>query len=646
MGNVELVVGDFISRGGFADVHLGTYGGSQVAIKVFRLPGKLSYPEHVERCMKEASILKSVCHNNVLRYINIRKNDDLHEVFLITEYIEGGSMERFCREERLPLLDKDKQRIACSCWRGLAFLHKEHIFHKDIKPQNILISKDLESVKIADFGLSETKNMCSSYSNNTLEGTAMYLPPELASPGDKKRYRRNPEKSDVYSMGVTLCEFFSGQPFWTYGYKPMDIFQVIVILGKQCKSVNDHKKPIDPSCWPSVSIEIQNILIHAINADYAKRKSANEMLDLFVDMNSSLRLTTSSSNKKEICKDQENDANNFKIRTLTPHEQYILRRVKDVHIVNSKTMDNAKLVIDSIIVRGAFADVHLGTYRGSQVAITVCRLPITSSYPEHVERCMKEALLLKSVCHSNVLRYISVRKNADLDEVYLITEYIEGGSMERFCGKERLPLPDNDKQCIAYSCWRGLAFLHKEHIFHKDIKPENILISKDLESVKIAGFGLSETKNICSTYSTNTLGGTAMYLPPDLALKGEEKLYRRNPEKSDVYSMGATLCEFFSGQPFWTSGNKPMHIFEILWILAMQCQYVKDQKKPIDPSCWPSISIEIQNILIHAINADYAKRKSANEMLVLFEDMNSSPRLTTFSSNKKEICKDQENGGQ
>lgn len=58
---------------------------------------------------------------------------------IIMEYIDGGTMQRFCQEGCVILSDTDKNRIACSCWSGLAYLHEQKIIHKDIKPENIFV---------------------------------------------------------------------------------------------------------------------------------------------------------------------------------------------------------------------------------------------------------------------------------------------------------------------------------------------------------------------------------------------------------------------------------------------------------------------------------------------------------------------------
>lgn len=78
-------------------------------------------------------------HENILRYIDIFEESITKTMCLVLEYIDGGTMERFCQQSSVTLQDIDKYQIACFCWNGLAYLHGKHICHKDIKPDNILV---------------------------------------------------------------------------------------------------------------------------------------------------------------------------------------------------------------------------------------------------------------------------------------------------------------------------------------------------------------------------------------------------------------------------------------------------------------------------------------------------------------------------
>lgn len=84
-------------------------------------------------------------------------------------------------------------------------------------------------------------------------------------------------------------------------------------------------------------------------------------------------------------------------------------------------------------------------------------------------------------------------------------------------------------------------------------------MSNDLTQVKISDFGLSEFKTLLATAVTQ-ISGTAMYYPPEFA---SEHGVIRHPTKSDIYSMGASLCELFSEEWYWNINGKARNQFQV-----------------------------------------------------------------------------------
>ena len=175
----------------------------------------------VENFQNEAIALDRVRHPNIISRLGHGTARDLRGTifhYLVLEYLPGGDLARFCRQKSLPLnqaLDYLEQVCA-----GLGHAHKNGVIHRDIKPQNLLLTADKKTVKIADFGVARVTQ---SDSPITRVGTNIYAPPEhnpmLADVGTLTYAQLTPA-ADIYSLAksayvLITCEsprFFAGQP--------------------------------------------------------------------------------------------------------------------------------------------------------------------------------------------------------------------------------------------------------------------------------------------------------------------------------------------------------------------------------------------------------------------------------------------------
>src|ERR1700754_5214285 len=127
---------------------------------------------------------------------------DGHHPFLVMELIEGGTL-RELLVERGPMPPHAVAAVLGPVLDGLAAAHREGLVHRDVKPENVLIS-DGGEVKIADFGLVRAIAEAKITSTSVILGTAAYLSPEQVSSGDAG------PRSDVYACGVLVYELFTG----------------------------------------------------------------------------------------------------------------------------------------------------------------------------------------------------------------------------------------------------------------------------------------------------------------------------------------------------------------------------------------------------------------------------------------------------
>lgn len=194
---------DKVGSGGMADVYkakdqrLNRF----VAIKILK-PEYSSDKSFVNKFRGEAQSAAGLSHPNIVNVYDVGDDSGLH--YIVMELVEGITLKRFI-EKKGKLEIKEAVGIAIQIAQGMEAAHNNNIIHRDIKPQNIIISRE-GKVKVTDFGIAKASN------SNTITSNAMgsvhYLSPEQARGG------YSDEKSDIYSLGVTIYEMLSGKvPF-------------------------------------------------------------------------------------------------------------------------------------------------------------------------------------------------------------------------------------------------------------------------------------------------------------------------------------------------------------------------------------------------------------------------------------------------
>ena len=192
-----------VGTGGMADVYKAKCHrlNRNVAIKVLK-PEYSDDQTFVSKFRGEAQSAAGLSHPNIVNVYDVGDDGNLH--YIVMELVEGITLKSFI-ERKGKLEIKEAVGIAIQIAQGMEAAHANHIIHRDIKPQNIIISRE-GKVKVTDFGIAKAA------SPNTITSNAMgsvhYISPEQARGG------YSDEKSDIYSLGVTLYEMLIGKvPF-------------------------------------------------------------------------------------------------------------------------------------------------------------------------------------------------------------------------------------------------------------------------------------------------------------------------------------------------------------------------------------------------------------------------------------------------
>ncbi len=193
-----------LGKGGMGVVYLAVRDDGafrkNVAIKLLR--GDAVTPEFVERFRNERQVLANFDHPNIARILDGGDTTD-GMPFYVMEYVEGRPLDKYCDEDKLNL--NDRLRLFQKLCGALEYLHQNHVIHRDLKPGNILVSRE-GVVKLLDFGIAKQLGPAS-LELTTAEGTP--LTPAYASP--EQFSGRADERSDIYTLGVILYLMLTGK---------------------------------------------------------------------------------------------------------------------------------------------------------------------------------------------------------------------------------------------------------------------------------------------------------------------------------------------------------------------------------------------------------------------------------------------------
>ena len=192
----DIIFHEKIASGAFGDLFRGTYCGQDIAIKILR--GLQDDSLQFQEFLQEVAIMRKVRHRNVVQFIGACT--ERPNLCIVFEYMRGGSVYDYIRKSG-PLRISLVLRIAVEVCRGMDYLHKRKIVHRDLKAANILMDEH-GTVKIADFGVARVMDGAGVMTAET--GTYRWMAPEVIE------HRPYSEKADVFSFGVVVWELLTG----------------------------------------------------------------------------------------------------------------------------------------------------------------------------------------------------------------------------------------------------------------------------------------------------------------------------------------------------------------------------------------------------------------------------------------------------
>lgn len=192
-----------IGSGGMADVYKAKDHvlNRLVAIKVLKQEYSTD-ATFVKKFRVEAQSAAGLSHPNIVNVYDVGEDDGVY--FIVMELVQGITLKNYI-DMKGKLDIREALNISVQIASGLSAAHENRIIHRDIKPQNIIMSRD-GKVKVTDFGIAKVAD--STTVTTTAAGTVHYISPEQARGG------YSDERSDIYSLGITMYEMVTGRvPF-------------------------------------------------------------------------------------------------------------------------------------------------------------------------------------------------------------------------------------------------------------------------------------------------------------------------------------------------------------------------------------------------------------------------------------------------
>ncbi len=364
-GRYELI--EKIGDGGMAIVYkarcrlLNRY----VAIKILK-PEYTKDVKVIDNFRRESQAAASLSHPNIVNIYDVGREGNIH--YIVMELIEGMTLADMIDEEA-PMPYKKVINITRQIAAGLSFAHKNNIIHRDIKPHNILMTRD-GVAKIADFGIakaiSESTIMKKTTGDDMVMGSVHYFSPEQARGGYVDA------KSDIYSLGIVMYEMLTGRV-------PFDADSPVAVA---LMHINDPMTP--PSYFVSgIPPRLENIILKATDKVQVNRfATVDELIRELDNIEMVSRVVGEAAiapEKREERHEKQSEQHRQKLQEQQPHKS----GNKKLPIIIGAAVAAVALIIVGILVFGGgdknevkVPDLTNMTYEEAEAELTELGLEI------------------------------------------------------------------------------------------------------------------------------------------------------------------------------------------------------------------------------------------------------------------------------
>jgi serine/threonine protein kinase len=487
-----------LGEGGMGKVFLlrNLKSGNKVALKIqhYRVAVQ-NYTK--EKFQHEIDILKELRHPNLVELYEQGEADG--RLYYLTEYFPLGSADQWAEKHGGVLSLDEAGPIVMQALNGLAFMHQQGYVHRDVKPQSILLkgSEDNPTAKLSNFDLAKKDEPPTMNGYDEVDGVVSGTVPFM-SRDQVRDYHYCGPTADVWSMGATFYNLLTGEFPRDFERRKEPIQQAL-------------KNPVVPVRQRDSSIPtaVAEVIDTALSDEKHNRyQDGSEMLF-------ALTRALEVEKQRQLASQPPEIPGYEAIRQLEEagmSRVYLLRHLDSSRQVCMKTLDWFR-----------------------------------SNEPEFKDQFQREIETMKALNHPNI---VEIYEQGETDGIpYILMEYCELDSADKWVEESGGALSLDEGVAIILQALKGLVYLHQQGYVHRDIAPQNILLSRKVgdHAVKLALF----TTDIEQQYHTDMLHDPEYDPePPSIRFWSRDRItsFKHYKPAIDVWSMGATFYNLLTAQ--------------------------------------------------------------------------------------------------
>jgi serine/threonine protein kinase len=579
--------------------------GERCALKVIR--GDVAGADGRTRLMREAQLASDIKSPHIVEVISAGHDAERDLAFLVMPILEGESVAGLLGKVS-PLSPQAAVRIALQACEGLSAAHRAGVIHRDIKPSNLFLSIRPDGdrvVVVCDFGIAKRFEL---YDDTQLTWTGRFLgSPAYMSPEQAKSSKHVDERTDIWSLGVTLYELLCGK------VPCANVTSVAELLVEVCTR---NVPPIqDRAPWiePGLAVAVHRALRRNRDERWPSIAAFAASLEPFAGGDQRLGPGEPWAMEPEVK------------RRIAPRAEFTIAAsgatdrdgpvgARD-ELAHGLSLAGRYTILRAIGKGGMGAVYEAEGPEGERVAVKVIPRDLAGHSDVSLRRFLREAGTAMAIDDPHVVKVFATGSDEALGVPFIVMELLDGIDCAMLF-KRSAPIDVEPLIRLFIQAGRGIAAAHRKGIVHRDIKPANLFLHVARETgqvtVKVCDFGIakattseSQDQGESTLTATGRLIGSPLYMSPEQARNAKHVDHR-----TDVWAFAISLYEGLTGKRAWHGYTSLGEI-----ILAI----CTENPPPIQDLA-PWIGADLAEIIHRGLARDPAQRWSTiEEMMAALE---------------------------